>query len=266
MYFLKYSFFSLLVFFSSISLSIVDKVDRKNNDPIFPKKTYHISPQENAWVDSVYNSLTPEEKIAQTMMVRAHSDNGPDHIAAVENLIKKYNVGSLCFFQGTPQKQAELTNLYQSEAKTPLIIAMDAEWGLGMRLKESTISYPKNLTLGAIQDNKLIYDLGLEIARECRRIGVHYNFAPAIDVNNNPLNPVINERSFGEDRYNVAAKGYQMMMGLQDGNVMACAKHFPGHGDTDVDSHYDLPIIRHDRNRLDSLELFPLEKTSKKIN
>lgn len=257
MYFLKYSFFSLLVFFSSISLSIVDKVDRKNNDPIFPKKTYHISPQENAWVDSVYNSLSPEEKIAQTMMVRAHSDKGPDHIAAVENLIKKYNVGSLCFFQGTPQKQAELTNLYQSEAKTPLIIAMDAEWGLGMRLKESTISYPKNLTLGAIQDNKLIYDLGLEIARECRRIGVHYNFAPAIDVNNNPLNPVINERSFGEDRYNVAAKGYQMMMGLQDGNVMACAKHFPGHGDTDVDSHYDLPIIHHDRNRLDSLELFP---------
>ena len=257
MYFLKYSFYSLVIFFSGISLSIVDKADKKNNDPIYPKRTYVVTPYENAWVDSVYNSLSQEEKIAQTMMIRAHSDKGPDHIAAVENLIKKYNVGSLCFFQGTPQKQAELTNLYQSEAKTPLIIAIDAEWGLGMRLKESTISFPKNLALGAIQDNRLIYDLGKEIARECRRIGIHYNFAPAVDVNNNPQNPVINERSFGEDRYNVTAKGYQFMMGLQDGNVMACAKHFPGHGDTDVDSHQDLPSINHNRNRLDSLELFP---------
>jgi beta-N-acetylhexosaminidase len=139
----------------------------------------------------------------------------------------------------------------------PLMISMDAEWGLGMRLKENAISYPKQLMLGAMQDNQAIYDMGVEVARQCRRLGVHVNFAPDCDVNNNAANPVINERSFGEDKFNVAAKSFQYMKGMQDGGVLACAKHFPGHGDTNTDSHYDLPLIAHSMERLEDLELFP---------
>ncbi|MCC6281154.1 MAG: serine hydrolase, partial [Saprospiraceae bacterium] len=132
-----------------------------------------------------------------------------------------------------------------------------------MRLRETTISFPKQIMLGAIEDNRLIYDMGVEVARQCRRLGVHVKFAPDADINNNPANPVINERSFGEDRYNVTAKAYQYMAGLQDGGVLACAKHFPGHGDTDVDSHFDLPLLTHSLDRLDSLELYPFKMLAK---
>ncbi|MFK7809320.1 MAG: glycoside hydrolase family 3 N-terminal domain-containing protein [Saprospiraceae bacterium] len=215
---------------------------------------------ETDWVNEQFDQMSEAERLGQLFMIRAHSDLGPDHIAKVKNQIKKYHVGSLCFFQGTPEKQAELTNEYQQlSLRVPLMIAMDAEWGLGMRLKKSTISFPYHLTMGAIQDNRLIYNFGREVARQCRRLGVHINFAPVADVNNNPENPVINTRSFGEDRYNVAVKSYMYTQGMQDGNLMACAKHFPGHGDTDTDSHYDLPVIDHDRNRLDSIELFPFK-------
>jgi len=211
-----------------------------------------------AWADSVYLEMTPEERIGQLMWVRAHSDKGPDHVAEVGRLITDYHVGGLTFFQGTPLEQARLTNHYQELAgRVPLIISMDAEWGLGMRLKATTISYPRQLMLGAIQDNLLLYDMGAEIARQLVRLGVHVNFAPVADVNNNPANPVINYRSFGEDRYNVALKCFFYAKGMQDNGVMACAKHFPGHGDTDTDSHLDLPLITHDRSRLDSIELFP---------
>ncbi len=214
----------------------------------------------NAWVESIFNSMSEEERLGQLFMIRAHSDKGPDHIKKVTDLIKAYHVGGLCFFQGTPEKQAALTNDYQKLAtKVPLMLSMDAEWGLGMRLKKETISFPRQLALGAIQDNSLIYKMGNEVADQCRRLGVHINFAPVADVNNNPKNPVINTRSFGEDRYNVAAKSYMYALGMQDKNVMACAKHFPGHGDTDVDSHYDLPVISHDMTRLDSIELFPFK-------
>lgn len=219
-----------------------------------------IDPREALWVDSVFNSLTEEERLGQLFMVRAHSDKGPEYEQMVEDIVRKYRVGGLCFFQGTPERQAELTNRYQALSDhLPLMIAMDAEWGLGMRLKDGTISYPRQIMLGAIRDNRLIYEMGREIARQCRRLGVHVNYAPVADVNNNPANPVINDRSFGEDRNNVAAKSFQYMMGLQDGGVMACAKHFPGHGDTDVDSHHDLPVISHAYDRLDSLELFPFK-------
>jgi len=211
------------------------------------------------WVDSVFNSLTPEERIGQLFMIRAHSDLGADHIQSVKNQIKKYKVGGLCFFQGTPEKHTQLINEYQSLSKVPLMVSIDGEWGLGMRMKNSTMSYPRQLMLGAIQDNRLIYEMGKQIAQECRRIGIHVNFAPVADVNNNAANPVIGTRSFGEDRYNVATKSYMYMQGLQDGKVMACAKHFPGHGDTDVDSHHDLPIIPHSLDRLDSIELYPFK-------
>lgn len=211
------------------------------------------------WVDSVFNSLTPDERIGQLFMIRAHSDLGADHIQSVKNQIKKYKVGGLCFFQGTPEKHTALINQYQALSKVPLMVSIDGEWGLGMRMKSSTMSYPRQLMLGAIQDNRLIYEMGKRIAQECRRIGIHVNFAPVADVNNNAANPVIGTRSFGEDRYNVATKSYMYMQGLQDGKVMACAKHFPGHGDTDVDSHYDLPIIPHSLDRLDSIELYPFK-------
>lgn len=222
--------------------------------------SHDFDPREALWVDSVFNTLSEEERLGQLFMVRAHSDKGPEYEQMVEDIVRKYRVGGLCFFQGTPERQAELTNRYQAlNDRVPLMISMDAEWGLGMRLKDGTISYPRQIMLGAIQDNRLIYEMGREIARQCRRLGVHVNFAPVADVNNNPANPVINDRSFGEDRNNVAAKSFQYMMGLQDGGVMACAKHFPGHGDTDVDSHLDLPVISRPYERLDSLELFPFK-------
>ncbi|MEM1120728.1 MAG: glycoside hydrolase family 3 N-terminal domain-containing protein [Bacteroidota bacterium] len=221
------------------------------------------SPKEDAlataWVDSVYNSLSQEERIGQFFMIRAHSDLGAEHIQSVKNQIQKYKVGGLCFFQGTPEKHAELINDYQSLSKVPLMVSIDGEWGLGMRMKSSTMSFPRQLMLGAIQDNRLIYEMGKQIAQDCRRIGIHVNFAPVADINNNAANPVIGTRSFGEDRYNVATKSYMYMKGLQDGKVMACAKHFPGHGDTDVDSHHDLPIIPHGLDRLDSIELYPFK-------
>ncbi|MEZ4896266.1 MAG: glycoside hydrolase family 3 N-terminal domain-containing protein [Saprospiraceae bacterium] len=211
------------------------------------------------WVDAKYNQMSETERIGQLFMIRAHSNLGPDHVRSVEDQIRKYQVGGLCFFQGDAPTQAALTNSYQGMSKIPLLISMDAEWGLGMRFKEKAISFPRQLTLGAIQENWLIYDMGKEIAQEMLRIGVHVNFAPVVDVNNNASNPVINDRSFGEDRYNVATKGYMYMKGMQDAGVLACAKHFPGHGDTDVDSHQDLPVIRHNMQRLDSIELYPFK-------
>lgn len=216
--------------------------------------------REKQWVDSIYAAMTLDERIGQLFMIRAHSDKGAEYAEKVARQIQKYQVGSLCFFQGTPDVQVKLINQYQTlNRHVPLMIAMDAEWGLGMRMKSSTISFPRQLTLGAIQDNRLIYEMGKTVADQLKRAGVHINFAPVADVNNNAANPVINTRSFGEDRYNVAVKSYMYMKGMQDNGVMACAKHFPGHGDTDVDSHLDLPVIKHDRNRLDSVELYPFQ-------
>lgn len=222
--------------------------------------TVNIDAREQQWVDSMFNALTPDERLGQLFMLRAHSNLGPDHIRNIEELVKKYQVGGLCFFQGDAKTQADLINRYNALSDhLPLMISMDAEWGLGMRFPKTNISFPKQLTLGAIQDNQLIYDMGQEIGRQLRRAGVHVNFAPVADVNNNAANPVINMRSFGEDRFNVAVKSYMYSMGLQEQRVLACAKHFPGHGDTDVDSHYDLPQIRHSMQRLDSLELYPFQ-------
>jgi beta-N-acetylhexosaminidase len=235
--------FTILLFILSVPLGV------------FAQSSYERAV---SWADSVYQSMTLEEQLGQLFIIRAHSNLGASHEAAVEQLIRKYKVGGLCFFQGTPERQVQLINRYQQiSEEVPLLITMDAEWGLGMRMAESTISFPKQLMLGAIQNNRLIYEMGKEIARQLRRTGVHVNFAPVADINNNPNNPVINDRSFGEDRYNVTVKSYMYMKGMQERGVMASAKHFPGHGDTNVDSHYDLPVINYQRGRLDSLELFP---------
>lgn len=217
------------------------------------------SPQAGAWADSVLNTLSPDERIAQLMVVRAHSNLGADHVKQVTELVEKYNIGGLCFFQGGPVRQANLTNFYQSIAKTPLMICIDGEWGLGMRL-DSVINFPRQLMLGAVNDPKVVYEYGKAIGEQCKRLGIHVNYAPVVDINNNPANPVINDRSFGEDKYKVALYGIQYMKGMQDVGVMGCAKHFPGHGDVAVDSHYDLPVINKTMAELDSLELYPFRK------
>jgi len=217
---------------------------------------YKSKLNKDQWVDSVFNSLSDDEKIAQLMVIRAHSNLGPDHVAKVTSDISKYNVGALCFFQGGPIRQANLTNYYQSIAKTPLMITIDGEWGLGMRL-DSVTKYPYQLTLGAMDDQNLVYRMGLAVGEQCKRIGVHVNYAPVVDVNNNPNNPVIGFRSFGADKDKVSAFGVAYMKGMQDAGIMACAKHFPGHGDVAVDSHLDLPVINKTREQLDSTELVP---------
>ena len=218
-----------------------------------------LLPVESTWVDSVLQTMNLNEKIGQLFMVSAYSNKGVHHQQHILELIKKYHIGGLIFFQGTPGKQAKLTNVYQNYAEIPLMIGMDAEWGLGMRL-DSTIHYPRQMALGAIQNDSLIYRMGFDIGSQLRRLGVHINFAPVVDINNNPDNPVIGSRSFGEEREQVARKGIAYMNGMQDRRVLAVAKHFPGHGDTDQDSHKTLPLITHDSARLDSVELFPFRR------
>ncbi len=209
------------------------------------------------WTDSVFKCLSDDEKIAQLMVIRAFSTK-PEDIAKIADLVKTYNVGALCFFQGGPIRQANATNYYQSIAKTPLLVTIDAEWGLGMRL-DSVTKYPYQLTLGALSDPGLIYQMGIAVGEQCKRIGVHVNYAPVVDINNNPNNPVIGFRSFGEDKNKVTQFGLAYMKGMQDAGIMACAKHFPGHGDVDVDSHLDLPVINKSIEQLDSLELVPFK-------
>jgi len=216
----------------------------------------------NRWVDSVFNSLSRKQKIAQLMVVRAHSNLGPEHVQTVTEQIKKYKVGGLCFFQGGPARQANLTNYYQSIAKTPLLVTIDGEWGVGMRL-DSIINFPRQMMVGAVPDAQVMYEMGRAIGEQCKRLGIQVNLAPVVDINNNPQNPVINDRSFGEDKYKVALFGVQYMKGMQDVGVMATAKHFPGHGDVSVDSHLDLPVINKTRQQLDSLELYPFRQMIK---
>jgi len=218
--------------------------------------------QANTWADSVFNTMSEDEHISQLFMVAAYSNKGKQESEKIANLIDEYQIGGLIFFQGEPKKQAQLCNWYQGLSKTPLWIGMDAENGLGGRLKQ-TISYPREIMLGAVQDDELIYQLGKQMGKECRRLGVHVNFSPVMDVNNNPSNPVINSRSFGEDRYNVTNKSYALFAGMQKSGLLAVGKHFPGHGDTDTDSHLDLPLVNHSRARLDSIELFPFRNLIK---
>lgn len=208
------------------------------------------------WVDSVFNSLSADERIAQLLMIRAYSNRDEKYNQELIKVINDLNIGGVCFFQGGPVRQANLTNRIQKTTKTPLFVSIDAEWGPGMRL-DSILNFPKQMTLGAISDNTLIYNMGNEVARQLKRLGIHMNFAPVADVNNNPANPVINARSFGENRQSVAEKSYWYMKGMQDQGIIAVAKHFPGHGDTGTDSHYTLPVVDKPKSTLDSLEVFP---------
>lgn len=218
--------------------------------------------REIQWADSVFKTMTPEERIAQLIFIRAYSTGDTANINQVTNLIQQKHVGGLVFFQGSPVAQADLTNQYQATSKVPLFISQDAEWGLGMRL-DSVINFPRQLTLGAIRDSNLIYQVGKAIGEQCKRIGVQINFAPDVDINNNPNNPVINDRSYGENKQVVTHWGIEYMRGMQSVGIIACAKHFPGHGDTNVDSHKGLPVVNKSMKQLEELELYPFKRMVK---
>ncbi len=218
--------------------------------------------QSNAWVDSIMATLSSDQKIAQLFMVAAYSNRDNAHKTDIAKLVAEYGIGGLIFFQGGPVRQANLTNYYQSIAKVPLLISIDGEWGLAMRL-DSTMRFPRQMPLGAISDNQLIYKMGEEIAKQAKRLGIHVNLAPVVDINSNAKNPVINDRSFGENKVNVAEKGIAYMRGMQDNGIIANAKHFPGHGNTDQDSHYTLPVVNETLAELDSLNFYPFKELMK---
>ncbi|MCF8217485.1 MAG: serine hydrolase [Bacteroidales bacterium] len=241
------------------SLSLISKAtpalfDEGKND--------HQSEKALHWADSIINTLTLEEQIGQLIMIRAHSDKSLDYKQKVSKHIKKFGVGGICFFQGGPVRQANWAERYQNISNLPLLVAIDGEWGLGMRL-DSTLSYPYQMTLGAIQDNHYINMMGKAVAEELKTVGVNMNFAPVMDVNNNPANPVINFRSFGEEPENVYQKAKAYALGMQSEGVIACGKHFPGHGDTDKDSHHTLPVIGSSEKEMKDVHLYPFRKASK---
>jgi beta-glucosidase-like glycosyl hydrolase/CubicO group peptidase (beta-lactamase class C family) len=224
-------------------------------DTSHPLKTKDFEAQQK-WVDSVYNSLSLKERIGQLFMPMVFSSQDEKTHQSIIKQIKDNKIGGIIFSKGGPIRQARLTNEYQSLSKVPMLVGIDAEWGLGMRL-DSTVSFPWNMTLGAIKNNDLIKKVGKNIGEHCKRLGIHYNFAPVVDINTNPNNPIIGNRSFGEDRNNVTNKALAFMKGMQGEGILASAKHFPGHGDTETDSHKTLPSISFDEKRIDSVELYP---------
>jgi len=243
--------FKSRIYIIALILSLlVLQVNSQQTDPPFLQYMNH------PWVDSVFNSLSPEERIGQLIWIDAYSNRDLGQDVKLSNLIKKTNAGGIIFFKGNPVKQTEMLNYFQRNSNVPLIIAEDGEWGLGMRL-EGVIDFPWQMTLGAIRNDSLIYQMGKAVARQFKRAGVHINLAPVADVNNNLGNPVINYRSFGEDPDNVSRKTLMYMNGLQDYGIISTAKHFPGHGDTETDSHIGLPVLKLTRARIDSIELAP---------
>lgn len=214
---------------------------------------------QSSWVNERYSAMTLEEKIGQLFMISVASSQDKGSTDKLKDLIKEHGIGGIIFSTGGPQRQAKLTNEYQAISKLPLLVGMDAEWGLSMRL-DSTYAFPWNMTLGAIKDSTILEKVGYRIGLHTKRLGVHINFAPDIDVNINPQNPIIGNRSFGEDRDNVAQKGIMFMKGMHRAGILSSGKHFPGHGDTATDSHHALPVINVTRQRLDSVELYPFQK------
>ena len=226
-----------------------------DNKTLYPKDIYEIG---KSWADSVYNSLSEDERIAQLFWIAIENPENKTLFERNKNLIEKYKPGGILLFRMTPQKAREVIDEFQTISKTPLVVSIDGENGLAMRFPD-VVEFPRAMTLGAIKDDNLIFQLGVEIAKQCQLVGIHVNMAPVADINSNPKNPVIGVRSYGENPENVARKSTVYMQGLQHGGVMAVAKHFPGHGDTDTDSHETLPIINHDRERLDTVEFTPFK-------
>lgn len=239
-------------------LTVQSVVGQSTKNPLLAKD----AASQKKWVDSVYTSLTLAEKVGQLYMVQVMSNQDDTAKKNVLNQIKNHHIGGVIYSTGGPNRQAKLNNELQSFSKIPLLVGMDAEWGLSMRL-DSTYAFPWNMTLGAIKNNKLVEQTGRQIGEHCKRLGVHFNFAPVVDINTNPKNPIIGNRSFGEDKDNVTEKALAFMKGMQDAGVLANAKHFPGHGDTDQDSHKTLPTIAFEAKRIDSVELYPYKKLIK---
>ncbi|MEI7509627.1 MAG: glycoside hydrolase family 3 N-terminal domain-containing protein, partial [Flavobacterium sp.] len=223
------------------------------------KNFFAETPSETKWVDSIYNTMSFEDKVGQLFMVAAYSNKDTVHFNAIDKLISQNKIGGLIFFQGGPVRQAKLTNRFQSKSKVPLFIGIDAEWGLSMRL-DSTYKYPWNTTLGAIRDLKLIRQVGENMAQETKRIGAQFNFVPVLDINTNPKNPIIGNRSFGEDKVNVTEHAIALMTGVQSQGVFCTGKHFPGHGDTALDSHYALPLVSFSKEHINMVELYPYKR------
>ena len=250
---MKKSIAALLLLFSSLAVlaqqfnPLLVQNDREN---------------QRVWVDSIYSNMSLQEKVGQLFMVDIYSSDPKEKKDKVKDLIQNQYIGGIIFSKGGPKQQVQLNNEFQALSRTPLIMAMDAEWGLAMRL-DSTFAYPWNMTLGAISDNKIIQKIGKRIGEHTKRIGMHINFAPVVDININPANPIIGNRSFGEDKYNVTEKSVAFMKGMQEAGIISNAKHFPGHGDTDADSHLSLPTINFTRERIDSIELFPYKRLIK---
>ncbi len=229
-----------------------------NNNPLLTSDP----DAQKKWVDKLYASMSLEEKVGQLYMVQVMSNQNENTKQKVINIINKHHIGGIIYSTGNPGKQARLNNELQEVSKIPLLIGMDAEWGLSMRL-DKTFAFPWNMTLGAIQNNWLVEQTGKHVGEHCKRLGVHFNFAPVVDINTNPKNPIIGNRSFGEDRDNVTRKAAAFMKGMQTAGVLASAKHFPGHGDTDQDSHITLPTVSFTKKRIDSIELYPYRKLIK---
>src|SRR5690625_498361 len=244
--------------FLSAYTQVYSQQEIEKTQPVYPLIAQDSLAQAE-WVDDIYNQMSLEEKVGQLFMVDLFPEKSQENIDYVQTLIKDYHIGGVIFFKGNPIQQANLTNKFQKSSKVSLLMGQDAEWGLAMRL-DSTYAFPWNMTLGAIQDNDLIRQTGAEIAKHAKRIGLQFDFAPTVDVNINPQNPIIGNRAFGENPENVAEKGIAFMHGMQEEGVLTTAKHFPGHGDTDVDSHKALPVLNFSKNRLDSVELYPYYK------
>lgn len=244
---------AILVFF------VVQFVFSQNlNDPLLSSNSF----VQERWVDSIYNTLSLREKVGQLYTVQVFSNQDETTKQEIIELIKNHHIGGIIYSKGDPVSQAKLDNELQGMSRIPLLVSMDAEWGLSMRLDE-TFVFPWNMTLGAIQDNTLIEQTGRQIGEHCKRLGVHLNFAPVVDINTNPKNPIIGNRSFGEDRDNVTEKAFAFMKGMQSAGILANAKHFPGHGDTETDSHKTLPTIDFGEKRIDSVEMYPYKKLIK---
>jgi len=244
--------------FSVILVLCVGIVNGQHKNPLVTSD----AKAQKKWVNNILKKMTVDEKIGQLFMVQAYSNLDNAHEKVINDLIQKHHVGNLIFMQGTPEKQAVLNNKYQELSKIPLLIGFDGEWGLDMRLK-NTFRYPWNMTLGAVTNNDLIKQFGARVGTHCKRLGIHINFAPVVDININPKNPIIGNRSFGENKDNVTDKAIAFTKGMQGVGVLANAKHFPGHGDTASDSHHTLPVVDFDMKRLDTLELYPYKKLFK---
>ena len=243
-------FFTLYFFIFSLSLLAQESTSPLESSDVELQKS---------WVDSTYNSLSLKEKIGQLYMVQVFSNQDQATKKTILNQITTHHIGGVIYSNGGPVRQAQLNNELQAASKIPLLVGMDAEWGLSMRL-DSTYAFPWNMTLGAIKNLDLIRQTGKHIGEHCKRIGVHFNFAPVVDINTNPKNPIIGNRSFGEDKEEVTNRAMAFMEGMQSAGVLANAKHFPGHGDTASDSHKTLPTINFSAQRIDSLELYPYKK------